>query len=130
LHLRKLTDWLRRDEAHRLMVLAYDDARALLNGKSFVSAEGGTWGRSHLMLRDLEQWFPFSTRSEGDSHRHEALGGRIRIWLLENPKRAILHTVQVERNGFIECLLSGTSREGVGYRYLGEPAYTRFIVGD
>jgi hypothetical protein len=47
--------------------------------------------------------------------------------LKENPDHKILHTVQVERNGFIEALLSGTVHEGRGYEYLGERAYTNWI---
>jgi hypothetical protein len=42
----------------------------------------------------------------------------------------VLHTVQVEKNGFIESLLSGTKLEGVDYTYFGDRAYTRFIQGD
>ena len=53
-HREKLAAWLKASDRHFLCVLAYNDAVALLNGKTFVSAEGGTWGRSHLMLRDLE----------------------------------------------------------------------------
>ena len=101
---------------------------ALLNGKTFVSAEGGTWGRSHLMLRDLEGAFPFAERSHrrprDDRPRSE---GRVEFLLKENPERKVLHTVQVEKNGFIESLLSGTNAEGVGYTYFGDRAYTRFI---
>ena len=50
-HADKLAAWLKTSENHCLTVLAYDDAAGLLNGKPFVSAEGGTWGRSHAMLR-------------------------------------------------------------------------------
>jgi hypothetical protein len=39
----------------------------------------------------------------------------------------ILHTVQVELNGFIEGMLSGTNMESKGYTYYGERAYTQFI---
>jgi hypothetical protein len=50
--------------------------------------------------------------------------------LKENPEKKILHTVQVERNGFIESLLSGTSLEEVDYTYFGGRAYSRFIRSD
>ena len=36
-------------------------------------------------------------------------------------------TIQVERNGFIEGLLSETTLEGAGYTYLGDRVYERFI---
>jgi hypothetical protein len=108
-------------------VLAYDDARALLDGKPFVSEAGGTWGRSHLMRRDLERSFPFDEVIEADLERATGLGGRARFLLKENPERKVLHTLQVEKNGFIESMLSGTKRQGVGYTYLGDRAYSRFI---
>lgn len=127
-HRDKLTAWLKAPGPHFLTVLAYNDAVALLNGKPFVSAAGGTWGRSRLMLADLGASFPFtSTPLGGHLERLTALDGRITFWLRENPERRVLHTVQVERNGFIESLLSGTPREGAGYAYFGERAYARFI---
>ncbi|HEV2331147.1 MAG TPA: hypothetical protein VGY56_20380, partial [Verrucomicrobiae bacterium] len=48
---------------------------------------------------------------------------QIEFLMKENPDHKILHTVQVERNGFIQALLSGTPLEGRGYAYLGERAY-------
>jgi hypothetical protein len=47
--------------------------------------------------------------------------------LKENPERKILHTVQVERNGFIHALVTGTPNENRGYEYYGERAYARWI---
>ena len=46
----------------------------------------------------------------------------------ENPGREIFHTVQVEKNGFIQSLLSGTAYEGLGYTYFGERAYAKWIA--
>jgi hypothetical protein len=130
LHRDKLVAWLKATDAHRLVVLAYNDAVALLDGKPFVSASGGTWGRSHQMLADLEPSFPFARNLTGGIERSTALDGRVAFLLKENPERKIYHTVQVERNGFIESLLSGTTLEGIGYTYFGERAYTRFIRAD
>src|SRR5206468_3142138 len=45
LHHDKLAGWLKASDKHSLCVLAYHDDIALLNGKTFVSATGGTWGR-------------------------------------------------------------------------------------
>ncbi len=126
-HRDKLTAWLRASDSHYLCVLAYNDAAALLDGKPFVSESGGTWGRSRLMLGDLDDSFPFTNEESNDLVRRRALGGRATFLLKENPERKILHTVQVERNGLIEGLLSGTKLEGVGYTYLGARAYDRFI---
>jgi hypothetical protein len=126
-HRDKLTAWLKASDAHYLVVLAYNDAVALLDGKPFVSTSGGTWGRSHRMLDDLEPSFPFTRKSAGGIERRSALAGRVVFLLKENPERKIYHTVQVEKNGFIESLLAGTRFEGDGYTYFGERAYTKFL---
>jgi hypothetical protein len=129
-HRDKLTAWLKASDRGHLVVLAYDDAAALLNGKPFVSESGGTWGRSRLMLRDLEESFRFTKDDHHDLRRCRALDGRVTFLLKANPDRKILHTVQVERNGFIEGILAGTRLEEVGYTYMGDRAYDRFIRSD
>ncbi|WP_406693872.1 hypothetical protein V5E97_22815 [Singulisphaera sp. Ch08] len=129
-HRDKLATWLLASDSHFLCVLAYNDAVALLNGKTFVSAAGGTWGRSHLMQADLEPSFSFQKRLTDGMHRIRALEGRASFFLKENPEKKIFHTVQVERNGFIESLLSGTRLDEVGYSYFGDRAYSPFIRAD
>lgn len=129
-HAGKLTRWLTGSTEHHLCVLAYHDASALLDGKPFVSEQGGTWGRSHAMLQDLAASFTFHSQTNGTLQTHEALAKRIQFQLMENPERKVLHTVQVERNGFIQAMLSGTTQEGIGYEYLGERAYERWITAD
>jgi hypothetical protein len=127
-HLAKLVGWLKASPEHRLCVLAYHDSIALLEGKTFVSAGGGTWGRSHAMLKDLEASFDFSSVERGNLKTHSALAGRVQFLLMKNPERKILHTVQVERNGFIHAMLSGTAAEGKGYEYFGERVFTNWIA--
>ena len=128
-HADKLAAWLKSSEQHCLCVLAYNDAVALLDGKPFVSAEGGTWGRSHAMLKDLGVPFDFTSRTNSAGLQfHSALHGRAQILLQENPGRKILHTVQVERNGFIHAMVAGTPDESNGYEYFGERAYTKWIL--
>ena len=130
-HLDKLTRWLKSSDENKLCVLAYHDSIALLDGKTFVSERGGTWGRSHAMLEDLRREFPFasSTNSAG-LESHVAANGRLQFFLKENPEKKILHTVQVERNGFIHAMLTGTPLENHGYEYMGERAYERWIQKD
>ena len=113
-----------------LCVLAYHDSVALLNGRTFVSAQGGTWGRSHAMLEDLGAQFKFTSRTNGGLETFSALGGRIQFLLKENPEKKVLHTVQVERNGFIQALVAGTAEEGRGYEYFGGRAYTVWIQAE
>jgi len=129
-HKDKLAKWLTASDHHYLCVLAYNDAVALLNGKSFVSAAGGTWGKSHTMQRDLAEEFKFTTQTDADFQRFSALDGRIQFILKENPEKKIYHTVQVERNGFIHSMVSGTACEGKGYEYFGPRAYSKWIRHD
>jgi hypothetical protein len=126
-HKDKLVKWLAAPDHDCLCVLAYNDAVALLDGKAFVSAAGGTWGKSHAMQHDLGEEFKFTTQTNADFQRFTALDGRIQFILKENPERKIFHTVQVERNGFIHCMVSGTPDEGKGYEYFGPRAYSNWI---
>ena len=127
LHADKIKNWLAASAENHLCVLAYQDYLGLLNGKSFVSEAGGTWGRSRLMLGDLGAQFQFTSATNNGLENYSALDGRIEFLLKENPEHKIFHTVQVERNGFIHALLSGTSDAGKGYEYFGERAYTKWI---
>jgi hypothetical protein len=126
-HDARLVEWLRGDSRRALVVLAYNDAVALLNGKSFVSESGGTWGRSHAMIGDFGKFFNFARTDKAGMQTHSALDGRVKFLLKENPDRAIFHTVQVERNGLIHCLLIGTPDEGKGYEYFGARAYGEWV---
>lgn len=127
-HLAKLVRWLKGARANSLSVFAYDDANALLDGKPFVSAENGTWGRSRTMLNDLRASFAFTSRTNSGLETYSALAGRLQLLLQQNPERKVLHTVQVERNGLIHGLLLGTAGESRGYEYFGERAYTNWIA--
>ena len=126
-HQDKLVHWLRMDSHRYLCVLAYDDAANLLNGKPFVSATGGTWGKSHALQRDLAESFNFTSRTNGNFERFSALDGHVQFILRDNPERKILHTTQVELNGFIHSMVSGTANESRGYEYFGERAYSKWI---
>jgi hypothetical protein len=112
-------------------VLAYHDSIALLDGKTFVSERGGTWGRSQAMLQDLKAQFSFTSRTNAAGMQsHGALNGRMQFLLRENPEKKILHTVQVERNGLIHAVLMGTTLENQGYEYFGERAYSEWISAE
>jgi hypothetical protein len=79
------------------------------------------------MLRRLGAAFPLTESAEGTLRRVTGLAGRIQFFLKENPDRVILHTVQVEKNGFIHALLAGGKDDEHGYRYFGERAYDQYI---
>jgi hypothetical protein len=125
-HSSKITNWLKRPGTS-LCVLAYKDDEVTLNGKPIVSATGGTWYRSRLMRDDLTASFQLSEKSENDILRVISTDRRIQFLLHTNPANKILHTVQVEKNGLIHSLLSGTPVEERTYQYYGERAYSEFI---
>lgn len=126
-HAEKLVQWLQSSPRHHLTVLAYDDANALLDGKPFVSATGGTWYRSHQMRTNLSAQLSFSTSSKSGLEISTALDGRVQFLLKPNSERRIYHTVQVEKNGFIHAMLTGTVLEGAGYEYFGPRAYQHWL---
>lgn len=123
----KIKDWLLGGPDRHLSVLAYNDSIALLNGQPIVSPTGGTWYRTRQMVSYLSGFMTFTTVSDASFITHTALDGRVKILLKQNPAQAILHTVQVELNGFIQTMLSGTPREGSGYTYYGARAYTSLV---
>lgn len=130
LHADKLKNWLNASGKNHLCVLAYQDYLGLLNGKTFVSEPGGTWGRSHALLADLGTQFSFTSETNNGLEIYSAKDGQIKFLFKENPDHKILHTVQVERNGFIQAIVSGTTNENSGCEYLGERAYTNWIQID
>lgn len=124
----KLIRWLERPSPHFLSVIAYEDFKGLINGKTFVSEQGGTWRRSHLLLKELQKHFAFNETKAGLWEEASGLDGRIRFRLRENPEQAVWHTILVERNGFIDSMLAGTPREGKGYEFFGPRAYEQWIA--
>ena len=127
LHGAKIVSWLKSGKDKSLCTLAYNDSVVIYNGKHLVSPTGGTWYRSRLMLRYLKGSFSFRNSDRDSLVWHTALRKRVELILRNNPDKKIFHTVQVERNGFIHSMLSGTSLERRGYTYFGKRAYTRFI---
>ena len=103
-HGAKLTDWLRADDAHTLVVVAYDDRNIMLDGKRVVSDSGGTWRASHRMLADLAAPLELVGDTLGDFRRHH--DAQVEILLHPNPENRILHTELVgEMNGYMHAML-------------------------
>jgi hypothetical protein len=129
-HGANIAAWLRASGRNHLSVIAYNDSVALYRGKPVVSPTGGTWYRSRMMLADLQDHFPFTAHAGEGFTTHAALQGRVQITLIDNPEQAILHTVLVERNGFIQAMLSGTGLEGRDYCFWGPRAYGEWVLGE
>lgn len=123
----KIINWLNAASDNFLSVIAYNDSVALYNGQPVVSPTGGTWYRSRIMKTYMSSFFTFTNEEDDEFIKYTALNGRIKFILKKNPLRQILHTVQVEKNGHIQGMVSGTSDEGAGYIYYGPRAYSQWI---
>ena len=126
-YLLKFKTWVKKDNQNFLMVFAYNDSIALYNGKPFVSATGGTWYRSHLMLKQLAPFFDFHKTEDDSLVIIKSSEKNIQFFFKTNPLRIIYHTKQVELNGFIHSILAGTKYDSKGYRYFGKRAYEDLI---
>jgi hypothetical protein len=124
---KKLLEWVMSGRKY-LCTLAYNDSLVIFNGKPLVSPTGGTWYRSRLMLKFLQQELPFRTRKKDSLIWHKALKNRVEVILKPNPQGKIFHTVQVERNGFIHSMLNGTRHEEKKYSYFGDRVYNHLIA--
>ena len=123
----QLLDWLKH-KRHYLTVFAYNDSVALYNGKAVVSATGGTWYRSHLLLKHLSDDYTMRLEENDSMVIVKSSNKRIQFFFKLNPYRKIFHTQQVELNGFIHSILCGTKKDSKGYHYYGPRAYNEFIV--
>lgn len=119
--------WLHANKKAALQVFAYNDSIALYEGKRIVSDTGGTWYRSHLMLKNLSAFFQFKKLEDDSLIIYRSLNNRIGFYFKTNPEKKIFHTTQVELNGFIHSILAGTKRESVNYKYYGRRAYSELI---
>ena len=123
----KLINWLNAKKDHYLCAIAYDDRDVVIDGKNIGTLNGGTFFRTTLMKDRLEKDFSFKDESDSLFTKFTSLNGRIKFFLKKNPDHLMWHTLLVEKNGFIESILTGTTYEGEGYQFWGSRAYTQFI---
>lgn len=126
-HGRKLTRWLDGDSARTLAVIAYDDREITLNGKKVVGPDGGTFRATQRMLHSFRLRTGIDSSSTPPLTEWRGFGGQGRFIVHQNPDTLILHTVLVERNGFIHAMLLRTPFEERRYRFYGERVYNRLI---
>lgn len=122
----KLVHWL-KNKKHSLNIFAYNDSVALYNEKPVVSATGGTWYRSHLMLTHFSEFYSFNKTKDDSLTFYKSKNKRIQFFFKQNLDRKIYHTHQVELNGFIHSILCGTPFDSKNYTYYGERAYSSLI---
>jgi hypothetical protein len=124
----KLIEWLKDDRKANLSVFAYNDSVVVYNGKPLVSPTGGTWYRSRLMISHFTKHMKFDIVATERLSTFISKRKNVQFLLTPNPEGKILHTVQVEKNGFIHSVLCGTKNENKGYKYFGERAYQSLIL--
>ncbi len=127
----KLLAWLEKSEDNSLFVTGYGDYRARLDGKQFVSKQGGTWTRTKRMRKYLVENLKDTkwTRRHGcNVVYYTARDRKIQIYAIRNWERKIYHTVFVELNGYIQSVFIGTEHEGQGYTFMGERAYGEYVM--
>jgi len=123
----KLIKWLDGRDDHFLMVIAYDDRNIMLNGKKVVGPTGGTFRATHRMLDRFSKGIELLKTDGEEVMTHRAFDGRARFLIHKNPENAILHTVLVEKNGFIHALTFGSTCEEGGPKFFGPRAYEDWI---
>lgn len=125
----KLLAWLRRDPAHALIAVCYDDRTITLNGRPVLSTPlAGTYGATQRMIARMRRDVDLAETREGDFLCFTGLDGRIDLRIHTNPENVILHTVLVgEMNGFIHALTLGTPHEGAAGRLEMGRAYSEWI---
>ncbi len=127
-HGEKIIRWLKAENDHYLCSIAYDDMHVIIDGKDIGTINGGTFYRSKLMEKRLSEDFHFQNESDSLFIKYTALKGRVKFFLKRNPDHLMWHTLLVEKNGFIESILSGTKYENEGYQLWGWDAYTEYIL--
>ena len=123
----KLVSWLRSGKNRHLCTLAYNDSVVIYNGKPLVSPTGGTWYRSSVMRDYISRSISLKRRERDSLIWYSSRDRRIEFIFKPNPEGKIYHTHQVEYNGFIHSMLSGTRHEQKGYRYFGDRSYGDYI---
>ena len=125
-HAGKIGAWLRASPHTALVVLAYDDRNIEVDGKKVVGPDGGTWRRTMEMAPRLARDFDLRQTTDGEILRWSGLDGRIDLRAHTNPQNKILHTVLVEKNGFIHAMTTATpfARDGKPDAFWQDRGYT------
>jgi hypothetical protein len=126
-HGTKLLNWLKKSKDHQLTVLAYDDREITYNGKKVVGPTGGTFRATHRMIDRFEKELKLTKTSEGDYDRYKGMNGQIDLITHNNLANKILHTVLVEKNGFIHSMTVGTKYEDKVGIFYGPSAYDEWV---
>lgn len=83
----KLAEWLNASADNKLVVICYDDVNALLNGQPIVSETGGTWYRSQVMQKYLQDNLSLEWTKQEDDNMIEHRTGNGQIQFLMKKTR-------------------------------------------
>ena len=128
IHGPKIISWLRSGGRKYLCTLAYNDSVVIYNGKPLVSPTGGTWYRSRIMKDFISRYYKLKEHQRDSLIWFSSPGKMVEFIFKPNPEGKIYHTLQVEYNGFIHSMLSGTRYEQKRYRFFGKRVYDEFIT--
>lgn len=123
----KLIEWLHRNPNHVLSAIAYDDRNIVLNGKRVVGPDGGTFRATHRMLDRFQKEIHFTFRQDSAIQRYAGLNNQIEFLIHTNPDTLILHTILVEKNGFLHAMTSGSPQGKNAGIFFGLSAYEKWI---
>ncbi len=123
----KLIEWLRCNPKHVLSAIAYDDRNIVVNGKRVVGPDGGTFRATHRMLDRFQKEIRFSFRQDSTIQRYAGLNNQIEFLIHTNPDTLILHTILVEKNGFLHAMTAGSPQEKDAGVFFGPSAYEKWI---
>ncbi|MDI6784200.1 MAG: hypothetical protein QME64_08930, partial [bacterium] len=126
----KFIEWLKQNPKHHLNIISYDDRNIMLDGKLVLGPTGGTYRKTHKLIDRFQQEFPLSMSSTADYMHWRGMNGQIDIIIHPNPENKILHTVLVEKNGFIHSMTAGTKYENKAGLFWGPAAYTKWIQSE
>ncbi len=126
----KLIAWLKQNPNHKLSVISYDDRNITWNGKLVLGPTAGTFRKTHKLLDRLQQEIPLTTSSTGNFIHWKGMNGQIDIIIDTNPKNEIVHSLLVEKNGFIYTVTFGTKYENKAGKFWGPPLYKKWVQKD
>jgi len=130
-HTAKLGRWLKSNDSHWLIVLAYDDREIMLDGKKVIGPTGGTFRATGRMREALRELFDLTDRVNLPFHETMGLDGRIHLLVHGNPENKILHTALVgDMNGLVWVASLGTAYERRWGQFGGPRAFTQWIQPD
>lgn len=127
-HGEKILEWLNHDSQHFLSIIAYDDRKVKVDGRSIIGPGEGTYRKTYEMLGFFEKDIKFIKINNEVFTQYKGLNGQIDIIIHNNRENIMLHTVLVgEKNGFIHSITTGTEYENKAAEFNGPNTYIKWI---